>query len=196
MRYRSRGFQMNPLLWIVAANLAVFLVLLFAPKLVVYLGMIPAFITEAPWTIVTAMFAHSGFWHLFGNMITLFFFGRFFAQIAGDKNFLILYFGGGLLGNIFFLLAALFLPFGQPLSLVVGASGAVFALGGALTVLTPKVRVYIYGIIPLPLWTVVIFGFLFINLLGNIAWEAHLGGLLFGLGYGWYFKRQQAHWRW
>ena len=194
--YRGQRFQMTPLLWIIAFNLAVLLLLTVSPDTVVYIGMIPAYITEAAWTIFTAMFAHSGFGHLFANMITLYFFGRFLSQLMGDKKFLTLYFGGGLLGNIFFLLMALYTPFGTPMSLVVGASGAVFALGGALTVLTPKMRVYLYFFIPMPLWIVVIFGFVILSFMPGVAWQAHLGGLLFGLAYGWYFKRQQAQWQW
>jgi len=199
MRYRGQGFQMSPLLWIIALNVAVFLVLLFAPIIGNFLGMTPVYILAMPWTIFTAMFTHGGFGHLFANMITLFFFGRFLQQVLGEKKFLVLYFIGGLAGNVLYLILALFATYRSPYAPVIGASGAVFALMGMMLAIAPKMRVYLYFFIPLPLWVVIVLAFVILfvpQYSGNIAWEAHLGGLLFGLGYGWYFKRQQARWRW
>ena len=73
--------------------------------------------------------------------------------------------------------------------LAVGASGAVFALGGALTVMMPRLRVFIFPIpAPIPLWIAVIGGFVILSFLPYVAWEAHLGGLLFGLVFGYIFK--------
>ena len=78
-----------------------------------------------------------------------------------------------------------------PISLAIGASGAVFAIGGALTVLRPSIKVFIFPIpAPLPLWVAVIGGFVILSFMPNIAWEAHLGGLLFGLGVGYFFKKK------
>ena len=193
MRYRGQGFRMSPLLWIITANLAVFLLLQVNRNLGYYLAIIPANIIKTPWTIFTSIFTHLEFYHIFGNMLTLFFFGRFLSQLMGDKKFLIIYFGGGLLGNIIYLLVAFLTQSYIP---VLGASGAVFALMGALLVLTPRIRVYIYFLIPLPLWAVMIFISIPLSFMPGVAWEAHLGGLLFGLGYGWYFKRQLARVRW
>ena len=76
--------------------------------------------------------------------------------------------------------------------MVVGASGAVFALGGALAVMVPKTKVFIFPIpVPIPLWIAIIGGFLVISFLPGIAWQAHLGGLLLGLLAGFYFKKQR-----
>ncbi len=65
-------------------------------------------------------------------MLTLYFFGTYLYRLIGEGKFLILYFGGGILGNILFILL------GPPFSIAVGASGAIFALGGALTMMRPK----------------------------------------------------------
>ncbi|MBI4283397.1 MAG: rhomboid family intramembrane serine protease [Chloroflexi bacterium] len=140
-----------------------------------------------PWTIVTNLFIHAPFpaiWHVAGNMLTLYFFGSYLIQLIGERYFLIIYFVGGLVGNIFFMLLA------SPFSTAIGASGAVFAVGGALTVLRPKLPVFIFPIpVPIPLWVAVIGGFLIIS--PGIAWQAHLGGLLLGLMVGYFFRRQR-----
>jgi len=76
----------------------------------------------------------------------------------------------------------------------VGASGAIFALGGALTILVPYVKVYIFPIpAPLPLWVAVIGGFVILSFLPGVAWEAHLGGLLTGLAAGLVFRRGRRY---
>ena len=112
-------------------------------------------------------------------MFTLFFFGRFLSGLIGTRAFLTIYFFGGILGNIFFMLL------GSPFAIVIGASGAVFALGGTLAVLTPKLRVFIIPIpVPVPLWVAVIGGFVIMSFFPSVAWQGHLGGLVFGLAAG------------
>jgi len=109
--------------------------------------------------------------------------------LIGTRNLLLVYFGGGILGNIFYLLIA---P--SPFSIAVGASGAVFALGGALTVMRPRLRVFIFPIpAPLPLWVAVIGGFIILSLFPHIAWQAHLGGLVLGLVAGYIFRRRERY---
>jgi len=131
------------------------------------------------------MFVHAGFWHLFANMLTLFFFGSYLARLVGSGKFLFVYFAGGILGNILFILLA------PSLAVAVGASGAVFALGGVLTVMRPKLPVVIFPIpIPIPLWIAVIGGFLILSFLPFIAWQAHLGGLVLGLIAGLVFRKR------
>ena len=102
------------------------------------LGLQTAAFIHMPWTIVTNLFVHGSIWHLLFNMITLYFFGTFLLRLVGIRTFLIVYFLGGIMGNIFFMLSAFFWFFASPYSIVIGASGAIFALGGTLAVLTPK----------------------------------------------------------
>jgi uncharacterized protein len=168
-------------------NLLVFIATIVSNKVVFFLGLSPSTFLEQPWTIVTSMFTHGGLWHILVNMLMLYFYGSFLSQLIGNKSFLIIYFLGGLLGNIFYLLLSF-----NPYSIVIGASGAVFALGGALAILTPKVKVYIFPIpVPMDLWIAVIGGFLILTLVPGIAWQAHLGGLVFGLLAGYYFRKRR-----
>ncbi len=88
--------------------------------------------------------------------------------------------------------SALFILLAPPYSIAIGASGAVFALGGVLAVMRPKLRVFVFPIpVPLPLWSAVIGGFLIISLFPHIAWQAHLGGLVFGLIAGYFFRKRE-----
>jgi membrane associated rhomboid family serine protease len=139
---------------------------------------------ERPWTIVTNLFVHGGIWHLIFNMLTFYFFGSFLSRLVGTRAFLIIYFFGGILGNVFFMLL------GSPFAIVIGASGAIFALGGALAVLTPRLRVYVFPIpAPVPLWAAVLGGFLIMSFVPGVAWQGHLGGLVFGLIAGLVLRR-------
>lgn len=190
--WRSGGygaFTLNPVLLLIVINFVFFIATLINSDVISRLGLAPSLFTERPWTILTSMFVHDGFWHIFGNMFTLYFFGTFLARLVGDRRFLLLYFIGGLVGNVLFLLLNLssFTP-------LVGASGAVYAIAGALVVMIPNMRVALWGIIPMPLWVFVI---VFLGLLSlppfvgtNIAWQAHIGGLAVGLIAGFFFQRR------
>ena len=119
-------------------------------------------------------------------MLTLYFFGTYLSRLVGESKLLIAYFCGGIVGNVLFILLA------PPYSIAIGASGAVFALGGALAVMRPKLRVFVFPIpAPIPLWSAVIGGFLIISLFPHIAWQAHLGGLVFGLIAGYFFRKRE-----
>lgn len=185
--YRGyQGFKLGPIGFLIIANILVFIVTSFRPDFLFQLGLVPALFLERPWTIVTAMFVHAGFGHIFANMLTLFFFGSQLIRLIGERNFWIVYLVGGILGNILYILLA------SPYSVAVGASGAVFAMAGALTLLAPRLRVFIFPIpIPIPLWIAVIGGFLVISFFPYVAWQAHLGGLVFGLVTAYFFRKKQ-----
>jgi len=183
---RAQGFNLTPVLLLIAINFLLFVATLINPNFIFgLLGLQPAAFPRMPWTIVTNLFVHAGIGHIIANMLTLFFFGRFLSGLVGMRSFLIVYFLGGILGNVCYLL----LP-PSPLTIVVGASGAVFALGGALAVMVPRLRVFVFPIpVPLPLWVAVIGGFLIISFLPQVAWQAHLGGLIFGLVAGLFLRK-------
>ena len=188
--------------WIIAVN-----VLVFAGALVLinsigevgaasWLALMPSSVLAGKnlWTFVTSMFMHAGFAHLFVNMVSLMFIGNFVEKLIGKKRFLWLYFVGGLFAGFLFVLIA-FLT-GVDLNVyAVGASGAIFALGGLLAVLTPRLPVLVFFILPMPMWLAMIFlmfGIWALSLglglpIGNTA---HLGGLIVGLGYGFYLRRK------
>ena len=181
-----RGSRPTAVWLIIGINLLLFIATLINREFVFYLlGFQPASFLARPWTIVTNLFIHGSFWHIFANMITLYFFGSFLCRLIGVKKFLLVYFVGGIVGNIFFFL----LP-PSPFSIAIGASGAVFALAGVLVVLMPKLKVLLYFIIPLPLWVVVLVFFVIWSFLPGIAWQAHLGGLVSGLIAGYIFRRK------
>ncbi len=146
------------------------------------------------WTFVTSMFMHAGITHLFVNMISLMFIGGFVEKLIGKKRFIWLYLVGGIFAGLFFVgIAGLT---GIDLNVyAVGASGAIFALGGLLAVLTPKLPVLVFFVIPMPMWIAMVFlivalwalSFGFGLPIGNVA---HLGGLIVGIGYGFYLRRK------
>jgi len=189
---RSPGFKLGPIEFLILANLLMFIVTLIRPELlripqIYYVGLSRAFFPDRPWTLLTSMFVHAGFWHIFANMFTLYFFGRFVYLLVGEGRFLIVYFLGGLLGGVVYLLIP---P--SPYAVAVGASGAIFAVAGTLTVMRPKERIFIFPIpVPVPLWAAVIGGFIIMSFASSVAWQAHLGGLVFGLAIGYFFRRRQ-----
>jgi len=185
---------------LILINLVFFLVvysLTFYSKTVVnYVALRPVAVLEGRnlWTIVSSMFMHANFFHLFVNMFSLYFLGSFLERIIGSKRFLFAYFGAGIIGSIFFILSAIFL---QNLNIAaVGASGAVFGLGGMLAVLTPRLPVYIMLIpIKLPMWFGITFALAILWILSATAGlpignSAHLGGLIVGLLYGFYLRKK------
>jgi len=175
-----------PIWFLIGVNLLLFIVPLIVPTLILFLGLIPAGVAARPWTIVTSLFLHGGIGHILANMITLYFFGRYLCALLGEGKLIFVYFIGGILGNILYILLA------PPLSIAIGASGAVFALGGVLAVMRPRLRVLVFPIpVPLPLWAAVIGGFLIISFFPNVAWQAHLGGMAFGLTIGYFFRKRE-----
>jgi len=192
MRYRRyQRFKLSSILVLIAVNFLLFIATLIAPGLIFLLGLQPAGFLLRPWTIVTNLFIHGGWWHIFANMLTLYFFGTYLYRLIGQSKFLMVYFGGGILGNILYLLLA------PPFSIAVGASGAIFALAGALVVMRPKLPVLIFPIpVPIPIWLAVFGGFLLLSFLPYIAWQAHLGGLILGLIAGSFFRKRERYLFW
>ena len=183
-----RGSNLTVLWFLIVINLLLFIATLFEEDLIRTLGLQPAVFLafDRPWTLVTNLFIHASFWHIFANMITLYFFGSFLLRLIGVKRFLIVYFGGGILGNLLYILMEQ-----SSSATVVGASGAIFALAGVLVAMRPQLRVFIFPIpAPLPIWVAVIGIFAILSFLPNIAWQAHLGGLVLGLVAGYIFRRR------
>ncbi len=191
MAYRNyRSYNFTPLWVLIGINILLFIVTSIARDLILHLGLIPIIIADKPWTIITSIFLHGNLWHIFANMITLYFFGRYLCVLLGGGKFLAVFFIGGILGN------ALYVVLGEPFSVAIGASGAVFALGGVLAVMRPKLRVFVFPIpVPIPLWVAVIGGSLVISAFPSVAWQAHLGGLVFGLAIGYFFRKRERTYR-
>ena len=185
-----RAVNLNVLWFLIALNVAIFVIELVIGgepinKVIDLFGLTPYKLSQQPWTIISSMFVHGNIWHILFNMISLYFLGSFFIRAAGERSFLAVFFLGGLAGNALYILLA------PPNAIGIGASGAVFAIGGALAVMVPRVPVFIFFIpVPIPLWVAIIIFFLF-SFLPRIAWQAHLGGLLLGLIAGLIIKRRR-----
>ena len=147
-----------------------------------------------PWTVITYMFVHASFWHLFMNMLVLFFSGRIFREYLGTSRMLSTYIYGGVVGYVLYMLAYNFFPiFSQGVSeaILVGASAGVVAVLIAVTAYTPNftVRLFFTGFevklkyLAAFLIVLDIISIKSSNPGGHIA---HLGGAL----YGFYFARQ------
>jgi membrane associated rhomboid family serine protease len=189
MAYRGQDYSPIAAWLLIVVNLIMFVVRIINPAFAVNLGLYPPEFWDRPWTLISCMFIHANIWHILANMITLYFFGSYLNRLLGTVKFLIVYFAGGILGSIVFLL----LPPSEP-SVAVGASGAIFALGGVLAVMRPKLRVIVFPIpVPLPLWIAIIGIFVIFSFLPNVAWQAHAGGLALGLVAGYFFKRRERH---
>jgi len=141
---------------LIIANVAVFILALilsiFVKNSLDFLALKPSDFVRGInlWTVVTSMFMHAGIMHLFFNMFSLWFVGRFAETIIGRRRLLYFYMISGIFaGIVFALLSGLFGTgigekiFGNLDIAGVGASGAIFGLIGLIAVLTPKNRVYL-----------------------------------------------------
>ena len=145
-----------------------------------------------PWTLITYMFMHAGIWHLLGNMLWLYWFGKLFLYFFSSKHLRGLYIVGGLLGGLLYIVAYNIFPiFENHLysATLVGASASVLAIAIATAVREPEYRINLMLIGPVRLkyfaLFIVLFDALYVgsnNAGGHIA---HLGGALAG----WWFAR-------
>jgi membrane associated rhomboid family serine protease len=192
------GRMSESIKYIIAANAFMFIVRLAAPEFTIgYLAITPAFVLLMPWTIFTNMFVHADFMHIFFNMFFgVYMFGGYVNRLMGDRSFLKLYFGGGLFAALFYVFLSLAFGIPNPMTPAVGASGAVYALIGALVALQPNMTIYFNLFFPMPLWLFAAF-YLFYSIFalptgagGGIAVSAHLGGLIAGYVFGMMYKRR------
>jgi membrane associated rhomboid family serine protease len=140
-----------------------------------FLMFVPAWVLQRPWTPITYMFLHAGFWHIAFNMLGLYFFGPRLETRIGPRHFILLYLVAGLTG-------ALLSFFFEAGASIVGASGAVFGVLLGFAHFWPHERIYIWGVLPVPARLMVI-GFAILSIYSGvsgagagIAHFAHLGG--------------------
>jgi len=145
-----------------------------------------------PWRLLTVLVTHSGFWHVGLNMLALWMIGGSLEPLLGRWRFLALYLISGLGGSIAVALLA-------PATSVVGASGAIFGLFGALLVIGRHVGANIRGIaIVIGINLAISFVPLLLGLFGGgvsgpqISWQAHVGGLAVGALIGLIFARTRS----
>ena len=152
-----------------------------------------------PWQIITHMFMHGGFWHIFFNMYSLLMFGTVLERSIGSKKFLIFYFVTGLGAvalhtGVEWIEAQIFMANEQVMAYhnllmtpTLGASGAIYGVLIGYAMVYPQSRLTLL-FPPVTLtakWMVIIFAAieLFTGITGTadgVAHFAHLGGMLFG----------------
>ena len=152
-----------------------------------YLALNPDYVLQRPWTLLTYMFVHANFDHLFLNMIVLFFFGMELERRVGGTKFLEIYFLSGIVAA----LGQMMISGGS----LVGASGALYGVMGCLAIIAPEIRVLLFFIVPMSIRALVVLyalmDFLFMGASDNIAHMAHIVGLLVGLAFGQLMKKKQ-----
>ncbi len=169
---------------ILFVNVAIFLAQKFMPgfkDLSEFVGaLVPAYLVSRPWSIVTYMFLHDGFGHIFFNMLALFFFGPRLELELGGRRFLTLYLIAGVAGG---LLSWVFTPYAR----IVGASGAILGVMFGYARFWPRDQIFLM-FVPMQVRVAVIVMTL-LDLFGgftgagNVAHFAHLGGMAGAFGY-------------
>ena len=141
-----------------------------------------------PWSLITYSFLHFGFWHLFWNMIILYWFGAYVINLFQEKRFLTIYLLGAICGGLLYVIAYNFFPvFSNTNGRLLGASASVRAIMIFIAAYTPHTQIRIF-FFKVKLWQIGVFVVL-LDLIqlpgsGNAGGLiAHLGGALFGYVY-------------
>ena len=146
------------------------------------------------WSLLTYSFLHFGFWHIFWNMLVLYWFGQYVLNLFTEKRFLTIYLLGAICGGLLFVLAYNVFPvLSGTLAYLIGASAAVRAIMIFIAAYTPnaEVRIIFFNV---KLWQIGVFVVLSdliqIPTSGNAGGLiAHLGGALFGYMYAVQLKK-------
>jgi membrane associated rhomboid family serine protease len=151
--------------------------------------LIPQLGSFEPWRLLSVLLVHSSWLHIGLNMLALWMIGRILEPLVGHTRFLVMYLISGIGGSVAVALLA-------PLTWVVGASGAIFGLFGALLVIGRHIGANVAGIA-----IVIAINFAFPFVVGllsgslaavQISWQAHLGGLVAGGVVGFVYARTRS----
>lgn len=166
---------------VLGVNVALFIaVLAYGDRLVMDLSLFGRAATEAwgpiegvaegqVYRLLTSMFLHQEIWHIAMNMLGLWILGPPLEAALGRVRFVALYLLSGLGGSALTYLIA------SPVQPSLGASGAIFGLFGATAVLMRRMRYDMR-----PILVLLAINLVFTFTMSNIAWEAHIGGLVVG----------------
>lgn len=134
-----------------------------------------------PIRFLSSGFLHVDTTHLLVNMLTLYFFADVVIYLLGEINFVLIYLGSLILGNLF----SYYFHKDEPNYIAVGASGAVMGILYSAILLQPDMMLGLYFIIPVPAYIFGI-GYLLYSIygmkkrIGNIGHDAHFGGAMAG----------------
>ncbi|MDR1317373.1 MAG: rhomboid family intramembrane serine protease [Spirochaetales bacterium] len=178
-------------------NAAIFLILLNAGVFLIFsigsgymrrsmlelFALIPGYVMNGSvWQLVTYMFLHQNFSHLFFNMLGLFFFGVQIEHYMGSREFLLFYFVCGFAAGLFSFAA--YILSGTYLVILIGASGAIYGVLLAFAAFYPRANIYVFGIIPVraPILVLIYAAIAIFNqmggMAGNVAHLTHLAGFV------------------
>ncbi|KAH7095117.1 hypothetical protein FB567DRAFT_511784, partial [Paraphoma chrysanthemicola] len=147
---------------------------------------------HAYYTLLTSTFTHTDLFHLGGNMLTAYFLGSFLCSSAliTPARLLTIALGSGVTGSIGFLYQRYLASGSKGVDYKrgLGFSGALMGITSVAACLAPKAKFLIYGIVPMPLWALVLGygfydGYYVNNEKSRVAHAGHLGGLAFGIAY-------------
>ncbi|WP_375584001.1 rhomboid family intramembrane serine protease [Cyclobacterium xiamenense] len=195
----------NGLYKIIAINLIAFLVLMVLRvfltiggaedlyRSIVSFFMMPAslprFVTQ-PWTLLTYMFFHEGFFHILFNLLFLYWFGLLVQEYLGSRKLVNLYILGGIAGGLLYMVLYNIAPYFSDRvdgALMLGASAGVYAIVVAAATLRPDTQFHLLLLGPVKIKYIAIFYVLiaFANSAGSNAGGelAHLGGAALGYLY-------------
>ena len=162
-------------LWLSGIIILIFIIQVLIPSFTDLFILKSSGALKNPWTLITSTFLHGSIVHLLYNLFALALFGSILENIIGTKKFLLIYSISGLVASLFSI------PFYNS---VLGASGAIFGIIGALAIINPKMVVWVFGFpmrmyLALIIWVLIdIFGIIFPTNTANIA---HLSGVLIGV---------------
>ena len=206
---QSKYNQGNMLIKLIFINVGVFLVIkvlsifaiLFKLNVVdvvniLALPSLPSIVINHLWSIITYMFVHQSFWHIFWNMLWLYWFGKIFLNYFTGKNLASLYILGGLAGGLLYILSFNFIPYYIDMDnrWLIGASASVMAIVMASAFYRPDVNIHLllFGSVKIVYIAVGIFILDFFSLddMANPGGHvAHIGGALIGYLFAIQYKK-------
>ncbi len=146
-------------------------------NLVKFGAMVPILVTEEGeyYRIITAMFLHGGFLHLFSNSFVLYYIGAYMERLVGPKKYILVYMISGITASLF----VLFLS--SDVSVTIGASGAIFGVIGGLLMLTFLRKDWFTDHAIRNIRQLIIINVVITFLVPNISIPGHMGGLIAGI---------------
>lgn len=148
------------------------------------------------WVLITSVFSHSMFLHIFFNMYVLWGFGPVVEHVLGVKRFFVFYFVAGIFSSLCHAAVSNFIMH-EPDQMALGASGAIAGVILLFSLLFPRQKILLMGIVPLPA-VVGALAFIALDIWGLVAQAeggglpighgAHLGGAFIGILYFVYLR--------
>lgn len=157
------------------------------PSLKYIFSLVPSYILYRHyyWHFLTYMFTHATVSHFIFNMLSLYIFGTAVERRIGSREFILYYILTGVLSGV-----ASYAMFymANTNTVLLGASGAIYALLMLFSVLYPRSVIYVFGLVPVQAPVLIILYFIIELISGltahdGVAHMTHLSGLVFGLLY-------------